>query len=392
MPAADQVAGPSRAGEAGPLGTTGDRTTPPPLGEALKRQDRRDGRHRLKAAQRRLTASSSSRYCWHAIGQNVTVDVGYQCTAHVSGIQRCGSPWCCPICSPVIRERRAREIDEGLGRHLAAGGGAVFVTLTAPHQLRDGLAPRLALMGEALRHLLNGAPWRRRAARLGYIGMIRAVEVTWGEVNGWHAHLHAVLLLDRPATADEVADLDRWALGRWAAVVERKGFGRINGHGVDVRPVVDAGDLGGYLTKVEGGWGVGLELARSDLKVGRRPGSLNPVGILRSFVETGEVRMLDLWREFEAATFGKRAIVWSPGLKARLGVVQVEDEEAAAAEGADVARLRWLIARATWLGHLRGGTTGELLTGIEWDALRQFAVAAAAGVEIPPLDDKEVPP
>jgi hypothetical protein len=83
--------------------------------------------------------------------------------------------------------------------------------------------------------------------------------------------------------------------------------------------------------------------------------------------------------------------VWSPGLKARLGVDQVEDEEAAAAEGADVARLRWLIARVTWLGHRLAGTTGELLSGIEWDALRQFAVAAAAGVEIRPLDEEEPP-
>jgi hypothetical protein len=321
----------------------------------------------------------------------VTVDVGHQLVAHVSGIQRCGSPWCCPICSPVVRERRAKEIDRGLATHLAGGGGAVFVTLTVPHQLRDGLAPRLALMSEAFHHVLSGAPWKRRAARLGYIGLVRALEVTWSEANGWHPHPHAVLLFDRPLTADELVDLDEWTRGRWAAVVERKGFGRINSHGVDVRPVVDAGDLGGYLTKVEGGWGVGLELARSDLKVSRRAGSMNPVGILRAAVETGDVAMIELWREFEAATFGRKAIVWTPKLQARLGIDQVDDVEAAAAEGADVARLRWLIVAATWSTHLRHGTTGELLAGIEWDALRQFAVAAAAGVEIPPLD-QEVPP
>jgi hypothetical protein len=321
----------------------------------------------------------------------VTVDVGYQLVAHVSGIQRCGSPWCCPICSPVVRERRAKEIDRGLATHLAGGGGEVFVTLTVPHQLRDGLAARLALMSAAFHHVLKGAPWKRRAARLGYIGLVRALEVTWSEANGWHPHPHAVLLFDRPLTADELVDLDEWMHVRWAAVVERKGFGRINSHGVDVRPVVDAGDLGGYLTKVEGGWGVGLELARSDLKVGRRAGSMNPVGILRAAVETGDVAMIELWREFEAATFGRKAIVWTPKLQARLGIDQVDDVEAAAAEGADVARLRWLIVAATWSTHLRHGTTGELLAGIEWDALRQFAVAAAAGVEIPPLD-QEVPP
>jgi hypothetical protein len=345
----------------------------------------------LKAKQRQVTGSKSSRWCWHPTGHNVTVDVGYQLVAHVSGIQRCGSPWCCPICAPVVRERRAKEIDQALGTHLAGGGGALFVTLTVGHHLGDGLAPRLALMSEAFHDLLSGAPWKRRAARLGYIGLVRALEVTWGEVNGWHPHPHAVLLFDRPLTADEVADITQWSHGRWAAVVERKGFGRINGHGVDVRPVVDAGCLATYVTKVEGGWGVGLELARADLKVGKRPGSFNPVGILRAAVETGEVRMLDLWREYEAATFGKKAIVSTPGLLKRLGVDQVDDVDAAAAEGADVARLRWLIAAATWVVHLRLGTTGQLLTGIELEALQQFAVAANAGVEIPPLD-QEAPP
>ncbi len=391
MPVTDQVAGLAGAGAAGPLGTTGVRDTPPPIGEVLRRQDRRASRHQLKAKQRQVTGSKSSRWCWHATGLNVTVDVGYQLVAHVSGIQRCGSPWCCPICAPVVRERRAKEIDQALAAHLAGGGGALFVTLTVGHHLGDGLAPRLDLMATAFRSLLKGAPWKRRAVRLGYIGLVRALEVTWSEVNGWHPHPHAVLLFDRPLTADEVSDLDEWMHGRWAAVVERKGFGQINSHGVDVRPVVDAGCLAAYLTKVEDGWGVGLELARGDLKVGKRPGSLNPVGILRAAVETGEVRMLDLWREYEAATFGRKAIVSTPGLLKRLGVDQVDDVEAAAAEGADVARLRWLIAAAIWVAHLRAGTTGQLLTDIELDALRQFAVAAAAGVEIPPLN-QEVPP
>jgi hypothetical protein len=69
----------------------------------------------------------------------------------------------------------------------------------------------------------------------------------------------------------------------------------------------------------------------------------------------------------------------------------VDDVEAAAAEGADVARLRWLIAAATWVSHLRHGTTGQLLADIEWSAFRQFLDADRAGVEISPLD-REAPP
>lgn len=343
----------------------------------------------MKGAQRRLTRSKSSAFCWYPTGSEVVVDVGHQVVAHVSGIQRCGSPWACPVCAPVVRERRALEIDLGLGVHLASGGGAVLVSMTTRHQLRDALAERLDVVATSLRLCLKGQAWERRKRALGYVGSIKAVEITWGERNGWHPHSHSVLLFERPLTADELADLDQWLFTRWAGILARKSLGSITReHGVDVRPITSASELSTYLTKVEGGWGVGLELARSDLKAARQVGSLNAVGILREFVATGEKRMQQLWMEFEAATFGKRAIVWSPGLRARLlgSEDEISDEDAAAVEGSDVARLRWLIAAARWLGFVRAGTVGDLLTAIEEEARAVFDRAAEAGTEVPPLD------
>jgi hypothetical protein len=214
--------------------------------------------------------------------------------------------------------------------------------------------------------------------RLGYLGAIRAVEITYGR-NGWHPHCHAVLLFDRPLTPAEVLDLRTWLYGRWGGICEAQGFGSITkANGVDVRPV-ERNELGEYLTKVEGGWGAGLELARSDLKAGRRSGSRGAVSILRDFVETGETRLLGLWREYEAATLGKRAIVWSPGLRRRLlGDEDGQtDEEVAASEGVDAeVLLRVLVGASAWKGHLQRGTTGQVLKRIE-DA----ATAGARGVE-----------
>jgi hypothetical protein len=334
-----------------------------------------------------VATSKSSRLCWYPLGQDVTVDVGPALIAHVTGIKRCGSPWACPVCSPVVRERRAQEIDAGLGLWLEMGRGALFVTLTTRHHRGDALDGRLAAVATALRVTLTGSPWRRRREALGYVGAIRAVEVTYG-VNGWHPHCHAVLLFDRVPNAAEVRDLETWLFGRWGAICERRGFGTITAaHGVDVRPVL-RNALGEYLTKVEGGWGAGLELARSDLKTARRSGSMSAVGILRAFVETGEARLLRLWQEYELASAGKRAIVWSPGLRGLLlgNDDEATDAELAAAEGSDVdLLLRAIVGAESWSGHVRAGTTGVLLSRIEeaaasgsgtWSDQEQEAITA----------------
>src|SRR6185437_11787061 len=54
-------------------------------------------------------------------------------SAHFRGLVTCGSVTACPVCAAKVRQARAEEIDRALGRHLCAGGGAVFVTLTMPH-------------------------------------------------------------------------------------------------------------------------------------------------------------------------------------------------------------------------------------------------------------------
>jgi hypothetical protein len=291
------------------------------------------------------------------------------------------------MCAPVVREQRAGEINQGIAAHLEAGGGAIFVTLTLRHHRGDGLAGRLQLVSEALHACLKGSAWDRRSKRLGYLGAIRAVEVTWSEVNGWHPHVHAVLLLDRPIGKGQAGDLEAWLFGRWGSICERRGFGTISAaHGVDVRLVEGAGDLGGYLVKVEGGWGAGQELARGDVKRGRVAGR-TPVELLAEFLGTGESRLAALWREYERATFGRRAIVWSAGLRLRLLGVEVErsDEELAASEGVDVAVVQVLVDGELWWASVRAGTVGALLSEIEDAAVVVMLFQALFGGSLPDI-------
>lgn len=307
----------------------------------------------------------SSRLCYLATGQLVRVDLCAGAhggpVAHVSGVHHCGSPWACPICAPVVRERRAQEVDLALSSHLAGGGSGLFITQTVRHSRPDRLEPRVALMSSALNATLQGRSWATFKRQLGFVGAIRVVEVTYGQ-SGWHPHSHSVFVLEAPVC--ELEDFGAWIRSRWASVCERRGFGTLSAtHGVDVRPVVVGDGLGGYLAKVEGGWGVGQELARGDVKRSGR----TPFSILRDAALAGDCEAARLWHEYEAATFNKRFLRWSPGLRARLlpNVEELTDIEAASAEGVGVVLVSVLFEGRTWDVYVRAGWAGGLLAELE---------------------------
>jgi hypothetical protein len=151
--------------------------------------------------------------------------------------------------------------------------------------------------------------------------------------------------------------------------------------------VRETGDLSGYLAKVDGGWGAGLEIARADLKSGKNGNRYTPWDLLTELADTGEAWLADLWCEYDAATFGKRAIYWSPGLKKRLGVEEVNDEELAASEGADVGLVRAYLESKSWDRGVRRGDQGDVLDGIENVAAVLFWLTDWFGHEIEPLSE-----
>jgi hypothetical protein len=227
-----------------------------------------------------------------------------------------------------------------------------------------------------------------------YVGAIRALDITWGEAHGWHPHLHAVLLFEQPLSDEERAELLAWIHAKWSKVCADKGFGIVHPrYGVDLQAVRSASDVANYTAKVEGGWGAGLELARGDLKRSRADKGMTPWEILAELAETGETRWAHLWLEYEAATKGKRAIVWGRGLQERLGVkVDQTDEELAASEGADIGLLMAEVPLSRWYREVRTGSVAWLLDDFERLAVTLIALADILGHELVPIEPKGGPP
>lgn len=244
--------------------------------------------------------------------------------AHFSGVAHCGSVWACPTCSPIIRRERAAEIAEGLGRHMAAGGGALFVTLTVRHGIRDALRDTMDVLRDAWDRCNRSRAFRSFKGELGVVGYVVAQEITYGR-HGWHAHRHYVLMTDAPVDAEDVPGIRARFYSHWAAAVEAVG-GSTTFDAFDLR-AVDGGaeQVGKYVTKLtDGVEGLGREVALSDVKAGRAAGSVTPFQMLDLDGPEAEA----LWAEYVAATKGRAAIRWSRGLRDRLGMgAERTDEE-----------------------------------------------------------------
>lgn len=370
----------ARDAEGGSLDTEGSSSTPPDA----RRRARRAEMDELKRVNRAVTSLRAVSLCMLA-SSRVAVSVGRSLIAHVGGVHRCGSPWSCPLCAPVVRRFRAGEVDDMIGEALRRGWTALLVTSTVPHKRGDALADRLATMTEVGGRVRSGAPWAKRRDRLGYRGAISALDLTWSSRNGWHPHNHSVWLFDRELSPAEVADFEAWHFGRLVSICERKNYGTPDPRAFDVRPV-DSSSVADYLAKVEGAWSAGAEVTRSDLK--RRKGRLTPFELLAWLVQTGEVQPLALWHEYEAATAGRNSVRATPGLRAELlgSEASATDAEVATVEDLDVSLFRVLVESADWNRIVGTGQRAAFLSSIEDAAAFLIATADLLGSPLEPLD------
>lgn len=358
----------------------------------------RDGRRERFALRSKLQRISKLRRlgtCGAASvdGQGVAVYRGVRqdgtAAASVRGLITCGSVWSCPVCAVHIRAERADEMRQGLDEHRARGGGAVLVTLTMRHCLWSPAGPAGSAGADVCercgqgedRHSLEtlwdalADSWRRvqqrqafRAARerLDVLGFMRAFEVTYGP-NGWHPHLHLVLLTGDPVTPSLRDEVYRALEIPWLDETAKHGFRGLEGIAVDVRRLVDEPNalerVAGYVTKSETAH---LELARGDRKRPWEGGSYHTWDLLQAAGD-GEVWALHAWWEWEATAAGRRAIEWSRGLRDRLGLgaARSDEEIVEDVEDLDEVELIAVVTDGDWLRLRRCGLVVTLLEAVE---------------------------
>jgi hypothetical protein len=234
---------------------------------------------------------------------------------------------------------RAAEIRRIADAHRAAGGSLNLVTFTLPHDQCDRLEPLYHAVSDSYRYVRSGAEWQKIKKRIGYVGEIRALEVTVG-ANGWHPHLHVLLFTDRALSAAELDDLRAYFLRRWSKSVVRFGYREPTAeHGVTI--VESHRD--DYLAKM----GLADELVNGGSKEARGE-SRTPLQVLADFAETGDTADLDLWREWVLAMHGARHLTWSRGLRERYAEEHYKTDEEIVAESEGAEEQVAVIAAETW--------------------------------------------
>ena len=312
----------------------------------VKKKDRgaaRDARWRLLDVAQGVLQAIDHRTCgcmrYVQGGDPVVLRTHHGC--HYGNLMVCGMPWTCPPCATRISERRREEIDMATERHIEETGGKVFmITLTFPHGAEDDLKKMLKRLRKALKRLKGSRRMGKLRKFLEVVGTIRALEVTWGALNGWHPHVHEIWLLGPEFDEADVEGLREELLLLWRRACKSSGFAEPDVyHGVDVST---GEDLAGYIAK----WGMGAELTKANIKQGKE-GRYTPWDLLRWHGETGDEQPAELFREYAEAFYNARQLVWSRGLKARYRIGEKTDQELAEQQEEE-AVIVIRIAKADW--------------------------------------------
>jgi hypothetical protein len=308
-----------------------------------------------------------------------TVDVLYSPStgsASFGGLVTCHSVWACPICAAKISERRRVEIQAAMTAWKAQGGSVVLLTLTHGHGPWDPLSGLLRGEDQALKRFFGCRQGVDLMSALGRVGHIRAWEVTHGRLravsNGWHPHFHILLFLR--SSHHDLEWAEDWAFRIWHNACRLSGLSLPSrSHGVKLE---DGSRAAAYVSKMgledpPSAWGLDAEMTKGHIK--RARDGETPFDFLRACLAGEDPQARALFREFAGAFKGKKQLVWSRGLRERLGVDLVTDEELAGTHEDD-AEILGRLSDQDWRLVLRFDVRGELLELARhgWEPVERF--------------------
>ena len=355
------------------------------LGRGEKMTEKRKNSHRTITCMRSRVHNSK--------GVKIHKSVEHGKTFY-SGLAQCGSVWACPICAAKIQARRqievqklfkkAYKIDEnvfGNQKQIA------MITFTFPHGIGDRLDEMFPKHEDAVKILrtynnkMCKSGLKKFKLEQGYEGVVKALELTYGS-NGWHIHTHELWVLDWFAEDKEREDaIYQYLLDRWELACKKVGLldendekkvGHFRKNALHIAFRVSDTD---YINKQNGendkAWGADKEVAQSHSKLGKKSGK-TPFQLLLESEETP--RYKGLFLEYCYALKGKSQLVWTQGLKGKVGVDEKSDEELLAEQN-DTADLLAILEDDHWACVVKNSARGEILDIAEekgFDGLRKW--------------------
>lgn len=291
--------------------------------------------------------------------------------AAMTGLNRCGCIWTCPVCASKVAEHRRSELSGALVVHLRNGGAAYLVTLTFPHDADHPISELLEKFAKARQTFKNSRAYKRilgvkrnpqgqiiKQGTAGAIGAVTSMEITISQENGWHPHIHMLVFANPQGLGEgdplnDKGDLDsadiRELKTAWVNILLKSGLGSNDkitammggthdnptGRAFNVRGGNQAAE---YIAKYgrDERWGQSSEMTKHYAKkggAGQRDGldHFTPFQLL-AWAGNGDEWAIRKFLEYSAAIEGKRAVTWSPWLKKSLGCTDERSDEEIAAD------------------------------------------------------------
>lgn len=317
--------------------------------------------------------------------------------AYYQNLVRCKAIWVCPLCANNITMHRRNELvtklmaNEGFAWRTGVGDQievipirkwfVVMVTYTLWHNKHERCSAVVGRLKQAYKRMWGGR-WAVNTKQVEDIkGTIRAFEVTHGN-NGWHPHIHQLLIFDSKPSQNKIEDLhiDLWI--RWEEAVNHVG-GFTSGDAFDVREgdetlIEYVNKFGVKVSKGIKGWGVVSEITRYPVKQARLNGA-TLWELLARYIN-GSREAGRLWIEAQEALKGTAQLQASTGLWELLGVDfdRIDDDTASEDDQTPEDMLLATLSIGQWRAIVKSGKRGELLqiaqTGDKL-ALEQFVRA-----------------
>jgi hypothetical protein len=225
-------------------------------------------------------------------------------------------------------------------RERRSGHACYLITYTLAHKFSDSLVMVRDAVNAAHREMHSGKGWKAIEKRSGWIGSVRAVEITYGE-NGWHYHIHEIAVFNG-------AKADLYHLReRWQQMVRKQGFDCDLMIGCHIKRAKK--DLAEYIGK----WGIVPELVASHAK-NAAFGHIQPFEIIDMFCQREDrARYADLFYEYYLATRGLHQLHPSPKFRADMKVEDPKGDRDGIEPLLELNHEQWqLIRKRGWFADL----------------------------------------
>ena len=102
----------------------------------------------------------------------------------------------CPHCLIIKEEKEKKRVKEYVDKSFMSGFKLLFITFTTHHNKHEKYENLFNLITQCYSYMLKNDKYKRLCKKYNVKGFIKKIETSVSLENGWHPHIHLLLILD----------------------------------------------------------------------------------------------------------------------------------------------------------------------------------------------------